>query len=143
MAKREGKSLVIFMSSFADSVQMPYNSFYGASKAFIWSLSKSLRAEMAPKVDVSVLRPLYVDTRLASFLPSNDPMLISPEKFVTSSIRDIEKKKFVSYGHWKHVMVATLSKKSPIVSKMIDKYLLICNKRAEQFVCAKVKKFNN
>jgi len=134
MEKRQGKSLVVMMSSYADFVPFPYNSAYAASKVFMLSMAKSLRSETVGKIDVAALRPLYVATRLASFLDKNDKVVVPTEAFVSSSIKDIEKGRFDTYGHWKHKLMAESHQKYPFVAKRIQEYLDKCNKTAYDFV---------
>ncbi len=140
MEQRPGKSLVVMMSSYADFVPFPYNSAYAASKVFMLSMAMSLRSEGVPKVDVAALRPLYVQTRLSSFLAKGDKVVVPTEDFVSSSIKDIEKGKFTSYGHWKHAVMANAHQKYPFIGRRIQEYLYKCNKTAYDFVLAYNKK---
>eukprot|EP01022_Parablepharisma_sp_SALTPOND_P013118 TRINITY_DN172_c0_g1_i4.p2 TRINITY_DN172_c0_g1~~TRINITY_DN172_c0_g1_i4.p2 ORF type:complete len:352 (-),score=57.75 TRINITY_DN172_c0_g1_i4:167-1222(-) len=134
MLDRKDKSLIVFMSSFVDSIPLSYNSGYGASKAFVWSLARSLKDEVPEKIDVSVLRPLYVKTRLASFLPAEDRSVVTTEEFVSSSIKDIEKGRFASYGHWKHKLIGSLHGSSELFKGKVEKYFDDCNRRAYDWV---------
>jgi len=109
MLKREQNSLIIFMGSYADLIPTPLNSVYGATKAFINSLSQTIKYETKEsRVDISLIRPLYVRTRLSSFLPPTHFMLVSVEDFVKSAIKEIEKGNFMTNGHWKHRIIAKL-----------------------------------
>eukprot|EP00826_Nyctotherus_ovalis_P014232 TRINITY_DN13942_c0_g2_i1.p1 TRINITY_DN13942_c0_g2~~TRINITY_DN13942_c0_g2_i1.p1 ORF type:complete len:158 (-),score=16.72 TRINITY_DN13942_c0_g2_i1:13-486(-) len=131
MAKRKGKSLVIFMGSFLGSIASPNNATYGASKAFLKSFAQSLSFEVSPKIDISLLQPLYVKTRLSSSMPPQNPLLVSAEQCVASSIKDIEKGCLTSFGHWKHDAAALLCLNKLVLSRLI-KWITENNRRAEE-----------
>ena len=134
MLKREKKSLVMFMSSFVDSIPLPYNTGYGSTKAFVYSFAECIKPELAPKVDVATMRPLYIKTRLASFLPKDDPTLIEAEAFVSSVLKDVEKGHFVTYGHWKHKLIGWANEHTKWGRKWSINYFDKCNKEADKFV---------
>lgn len=50
--------------SVAGYIGLPQGQIYSATKAAIINLSESLRAELAQKVDVRVINPGFVDTRM-------------------------------------------------------------------------------
>jgi short-subunit dehydrogenase len=134
MMKRSNKSLVMFMSSFVDSIPLPYNTGYGSTKAFVYSFAECIKPEVAPKIDVATVRPLYIKTRLASFLPKNDPTLIEADKFVSSVLNDVEKGYFVTYGHWKHKLFGYANEKTKMGRKWCTNYFDRCNREADRFV---------
>jgi len=67
----EGASMVFF-SSVAVKIGMPFHTSVAASKGAIEGFAKSLAAEYAPKIRVNVIAPSLTDTPLASRLLSND-----------------------------------------------------------------------
>jgi uncharacterized protein len=67
LMSQRGHGGILFVSSIAGYNPTPYMANYGASKAYIISLSESLYYELKPKgIDVLVLSPGLTDTPLAS-----------------------------------------------------------------------------
>ncbi|GGG04410.1 oxidoreductase [Dokdonia pacifica] len=71
LQKSEQASLVFF-STVAVKVGMPYHTSVAAAKGAIEGFAKALAAEYAPKVRVNVIAPSLTDTPLAKRLLSND-----------------------------------------------------------------------
>jgi len=67
----EGASMVFF-STVAVGVGMPFHTSVAAAKGAIEGFAKSLAAEYAPKLRVNVIAPSLVDTPLAERLLNND-----------------------------------------------------------------------
>lgn len=67
----EGASLVFF-STVAVSLGMPFHTSIAAAKGAIEGFAKSLAAEYAPKLRVNVIAPSLTDTALANRLLSTD-----------------------------------------------------------------------
>jgi NAD(P)-dependent dehydrogenase (short-subunit alcohol dehydrogenase family) len=67
----EGSSMVFF-STVAVSVGMPFHTSVAAAKGAIEGFAKALAAEYTPKVRINVIAPSLVDTPLASRLLNND-----------------------------------------------------------------------
>ncbi len=67
----EGSS-VVFFSTVAVAMGMPFHTSVAAAKGAIEGFAKALAAEYTPKVRVNVIAPSLVDTPLASRLLSND-----------------------------------------------------------------------
>ena len=67
----EGSS-VVFFSTVAVKMGMPFHTSVAAAKGAIEGFAKALAAEYTPKVRVNVIAPSLVDTPLASRLLSND-----------------------------------------------------------------------
>ena len=59
------KSSLVFISTVAASLGMPFHSSVSVSKSAIEGLTKSLAAEWAPKVRVNCIAPSLVETKLA------------------------------------------------------------------------------
>ncbi len=68
---QEGSSIVFF-STVAVGVGMPFHSSVAAAKGAIEGFAKSMAAEYAPKIRFNVVAPSLVDTQLAKRLLSND-----------------------------------------------------------------------
>lgn len=69
--KRNGGSIVTF-STVASKMGMPFHSSVAAAKSGLEGLSKSLAAELAPKVRVNCIAPTVTDTPLAEHLLRNE-----------------------------------------------------------------------
>jgi NAD(P)-dependent dehydrogenase (short-subunit alcohol dehydrogenase family) len=69
--KRNGGSIVLF-STVASKIGMPFHASVAAAKSAVEGLSKSLAAELAPKVRVNCIAPTVTDTDLASHLLRNE-----------------------------------------------------------------------
>jgi len=67
----EGSSMVFF-STVAVAMGMPFHTSVAAAKGAVEGFAKALAAEYTPKVRVNVIAPSLVDTPLASRLLSND-----------------------------------------------------------------------
>jgi len=67
----EGSSMVFF-STVAVGMGMPFHTSVAAAKGAIEGFAKSMAAEYAPKIRVNVIAPSLVDTPLAGRLLNND-----------------------------------------------------------------------
>lgn len=72
LPKMAENSSMVFFSTVAVAVGMPFHTSVSAAKGAIEGFSKSLAAEYTPKIRVNVIAPSLVDTPLASRLLSND-----------------------------------------------------------------------
>ncbi len=70
--KKTPGSSVLFFSTVAVAQGMPFHTSVSASKGAIEGLTRSLAAELAPKVRVNCIAPSITDTPLASKLLSTD-----------------------------------------------------------------------
>ncbi len=74
----QGGQLVLF-GSVAGYFGLPNGQAYSATKAAIINLAESLRSELAPRVDVRLVSPGFVQTRLTAKNRFAMPALITPE----------------------------------------------------------------
>ncbi len=72
--EKDSKSSIVFISSVAGSVGMPFHSSVSVSKAALEGLTKSLAAELAPHIRVNAIAPSLVNT------PLGERFINSPEK---------------------------------------------------------------
>jgi len=63
---------IVFFSTVASDLGMPFHASVAASKSAVEGLTKSLGAELAPTVRVNAIAPTVTDTDLASKLLRND-----------------------------------------------------------------------
>ena len=66
---------IVFFSTVASDLGMPFHASVAASKSAVEGLTKSLGAELAPIVRVNAIAPTVTDTDLASKLLRNDRMI--------------------------------------------------------------------
>jgi NAD(P)-dependent dehydrogenase (short-subunit alcohol dehydrogenase family) len=77
---RTSSGLVVNLASIAGTIPTPGLATYGASKAALISLSRSLaREEAAHGVRVTALCPAFVDTPMAAFTGLESEAMIQPE----------------------------------------------------------------
>jgi NAD(P)-dependent dehydrogenase (short-subunit alcohol dehydrogenase family) len=72
--EKDGKSSIVFISSVAGSVGMPFHCSVSISKAALEGLTKSLAAELAPHIRVNAIAPSLVNT------PLGERFINTPEK---------------------------------------------------------------
>ena len=70
--KKAQQPSLVFFSTVAVKVGMPFHTSVAAAKGAIEGFAKALAAEYAPKMRVNVIAPSLTDTPLASRLLSND-----------------------------------------------------------------------
>jgi len=110
--KKSDQASIVLFSSIAASMGFKYHSIISSSKGAIEGLSKSLAAELAPKIRVNVIAPSITDTPLA-------------ENFLNSeNKRDFHKKlnplnKFASASDISNMAYYLLSEKSSFITGQI------------------------
>ena len=70
--KKNDHASIVFFSTVAVGQGMPYHSSIAASKGAIEGLTRSLAAELAPKIRVNCIAPSVTDTPLASRILSSE-----------------------------------------------------------------------
>ncbi|KEO59297.1 SDR family NAD(P)-dependent oxidoreductase [Thioclava indica] len=75
---REGGQLVLF-GSVAGYFGLPKGQLYSASKAAVINLVESLRVEYAPEIDVRLISPGFVNTRLTEKNDFDMPFVMEPD----------------------------------------------------------------
>jgi NAD(P)-dependent dehydrogenase (short-subunit alcohol dehydrogenase family) len=70
--KKSEQASLVFFSTVAVKVGMPFHTSVAAAKGAIEGFAKALAAEYAPKLRVNVIAPSLTDTPLAKRLLSND-----------------------------------------------------------------------
>jgi NAD(P)-dependent dehydrogenase (short-subunit alcohol dehydrogenase family) len=76
LVARGAPGSIINIASVAGLVGSPLQGVYGATKAAIISMTKTLAVELGPsKIRVNAIAPGFVDTRLASAILQNDDLL--------------------------------------------------------------------
>lgn len=90
---RAGGQLVIF-GSVAGYFGLPGGQAYSATKAAVNNLAESLRAELAPRVDVRLVCPGFVRTRLTDKNRFKMPALLEPAEAARLILRGLKGRSF-------------------------------------------------
>ncbi|WP_155044726.1 SDR family NAD(P)-dependent oxidoreductase [Paracoccus shanxieyensis] len=90
---RDGGQLVLF-GSVAGYFGLPSGQPYSATKAAVANLAETLRAELAPRVDVRLVSPGFVATRLTEKNRFKMPAIITPEQAAQAVIRGLQTRAF-------------------------------------------------
>lgn len=88
-----GGQLVLF-GSVAGYFGLPRGQAYSATKAAIINLAESLRVELAPQVDVRLVSPGFVQTRLTQKNTFTMPALITPEAAAKAVANGLQRRGF-------------------------------------------------
>tara|TARA_R110002012_G_scaffold242788_1_gene417214 strand:- start:40401 stop:41084 length:684 start_codon:yes stop_codon:yes gene_type:complete len=73
--KKGNKPAMLFFSTVAAKLGMPFHASVAAAKSAVEGLVKSIGAELAPTVRVNAIAPTVTDTELASKLLRNEKMI--------------------------------------------------------------------
>lgn len=90
---REGGQLVLF-GSVAGWLGLPGGQPYSATKAAVNNLAESLAAELSPRVDVRLVCPGFVETRLTAKNRFAMPAIVTPEKAAEEVLRGMSRRGF-------------------------------------------------
>ncbi|CAI2375855.1 unnamed protein product [Moneuplotes crassus] len=86
-AKRDKRSAIVNVASQAGYAPLPGNAPYGASKAFVRSLTKAVGYELRDKIDMLCFSPGFVTTDLCCF--KEGPDVVSPDDCAPCIFRDL------------------------------------------------------
>lgn len=90
---RDGGQLVLF-GSVAGYFGLPGGQPYSATKAAVNNLAETLRAELAPGVDVRLVCPGFVSTRLTAKNSFTMPAIITPEQAAQAVLLGLQGRAF-------------------------------------------------
>ncbi len=100
---REGGQLAL-CGSVAGYFGLPQGQIYSATKAGVINLAESLRSELKDKVDVRLISPGFVDTRLTRRNNFEMPGMLTPEKAAVAIIDGLAGKRFEIHFPWRFTM---------------------------------------
>lgn len=80
--------------SVAGYIGLPQGQIYSATKAGVINLAESLRAELSGRVDVRLINPGFVDTRLTQRNTFHMPAIVTPQSAANAIIKGLEAKHF-------------------------------------------------
>lgn len=90
---REGGQLAL-CGSVAGYIGLPQGQIYSATKAGVINLAESLRAELHGTVDVRLISPGFVDTRLTQRNDFKMPAMITPKRAASAIIDGLNSRRF-------------------------------------------------
>jgi short-subunit dehydrogenase len=90
---RDGGQLAL-CGSIAGYIGLPQGQIYSATKAGVISLAESLRAELAGIIDVRLICPGFVDTRLTQRNDFSMPAMVTPETAARAIIDGLNTRRF-------------------------------------------------
>lgn len=90
---RKGGQLAL-CGSVAGYIGLPQGQIYSATKAGVINLAESLRAEMADTIDVRLISPGFVDTRMTQRNEFTMPAMIAPETAAHAIIKGLKTRSF-------------------------------------------------
>ena len=90
---RDGGQLVLF-GSVAGYFGLPRGQAYSATKAAVNNIAESLAAELAPRLDVRLVSPGFVRSRLTDKNDFNMPAIITAEEAADRTLRGLRGRSF-------------------------------------------------
>ncbi len=86
---------IIFVGSVASYSGLPNSNVYGPSKAALLNFCEGMKVELESKgIDIRIISPGFVDTRLTAKNEFSMPMKISPEKAASYIIKGLKSPSF-------------------------------------------------
>lgn len=83
--------------SVAGYIGLPQGQIYSATKAGVISLAQSLRSELAGRIDVRLISPGFVDTRLTRRNDFAMPGLMTPDSAARAIIKGLNSRRFETH----------------------------------------------
>lgn len=93
---RPGGQLAL-CGSVAGYIGLPQGQIYSATKAGVISLAQSLRSELAGRIDVRLISPGFVDTRLTRRNDFAMPGLMTPDSAAQAIINGLNSRRFETH----------------------------------------------
>ncbi len=90
---RAGGQLAL-CGSVAGYIGLPQGQIYSATKAGVINLAETLRAELAGRVDVRLICPGFVDTKMTQTNDFNMPAMVMPETAARAIIHGLNSRRF-------------------------------------------------
>jgi len=106
MSSRTHRSAIINVSSTLGLKPFPFVAAYSATKVYCDFLSRAIDAE-EENIDITCLRPCFVSTPLAAWMPKNF-WFISPNECARGAMSKLGLRRF-THGHWKHSIYVTFT----------------------------------
>ena len=94
MFKEQGFGQLALCASVAGYVGLPAGQPYSATKAGLINFAESLRVETDPKIDIKVINPGFVKTRMTDKNTFKMPMIITADKAAIHIMKGLRKSVF-------------------------------------------------
>lgn len=94
------KGQIVLCASVAGYRGLPQSQPYGATKAALINLAESLATEVGDHIDIKLICPGFVKTRLTDKNTFSMPMRISPEQAASAIAKGLRKKAFQITSPW-------------------------------------------
>jgi len=109
-----GKGQIVIMGSVAGYRGLPRSAAYGPTKAALISLAETLRLELRGSgIDVRLVNPGFVSTRLTAKNRFSMPSLLTPEQAAEHIVRGLQKRGFEIAFPWGFVAWLKLARLLP------------------------------
>ena len=90
----KGKPQIVAIASLSAVTSLPRAEAYGSSKAAMIYLFNTLRLDLENTIDVTVVNPGFVDTKMVEQNDFPMPFLMSPSEAASHIIKGVAKRKF-------------------------------------------------
>ncbi|MDX2482669.1 MAG: SDR family NAD(P)-dependent oxidoreductase [Pseudodonghicola sp.] len=90
---RAGGQLAL-CGSVAGYIGLPQGQIYSATKAGVINLAQSLQAELAGRIDVRLISPGFVDTRLTQRNDFSMPAILTPQTAARAILKGLHQRRF-------------------------------------------------
>lgn len=89
-----GGGQLALCGSVAGYIGLPQGQIYSAAKAGVINLAESLRAELSGHIDVRLINPGFVDTRLTQRNNFRMPAMMTPQRAAHAIIDGLDTRRF-------------------------------------------------
>ncbi|MDC7683852.1 SDR family NAD(P)-dependent oxidoreductase [Asticcacaulis sp. BYS171W] len=108
LLKAQGRGQIALCASVAGYRGLPNGQPYAATKAGVISLATSLRAEHGDGLDIKVINPGFVKTRLTDKNGFEMPMMVTPEQAAKAIADELDSKRFEIHFPKRFTLLAKL-----------------------------------
>ncbi|NVK46578.1 MAG: SDR family NAD(P)-dependent oxidoreductase [Rhodobacteraceae bacterium] len=109
---RAGGQLAL-CGSVAGYIGLPQGQIYSATKAGVINLVESLRAELSDQIDVRLISPGFVDTRLTAQNNFEMPAVIPPERAAERILKGLNSRRFEVHFPYRLTLALKLMRALP------------------------------
>ncbi|XP_005189421.2 hydroxysteroid dehydrogenase-like protein 1 [Musca domestica] len=114
--KKQGKGIIVNISSGSELQPLPYMAVYGATKRFVRTFSLAIEQELAEhNIEVQCVTPLFVVTKMNQYsetVMQGSLMVPSAAAYARSTVFTLGKSKETT-GYWSHGLQYFIMKLSP------------------------------
>ena len=111
--KQSFKGQIAICASVAGYRGLPQSQPYGSTKAALINLTESLAVDLGDKIDIKLICPGFVKTRLTDKNTFSMPMRITPDQAAKKIAQGLHKKRFEITTPWLFTRLMKLLKVMP------------------------------